>query len=284
MTRIKLSGVVLALAFTSAAFAQGAPVVNVGGAQSNESASQRLDRLERLLEARTQGQTAMMEQLGRLQRELSELRGMTEEHAFQLDQIVQRQRDIYQELDRLSQQIRSGGAGSGSGSGFAGSGAGGSGSGLAGAGGAGSGGSGAGGSGSVPTLPVQISDNVSENQAYDRAVRLVLQDRRYDQAIPEFQAFLQAYPNSSYAGNAHYWLGQLFYAQENYDEAVPHFQRVVNDFRDSNKRADCILKLGMIAQSRGNAGEARRLFEQVRSEYAGSTEAGMAARQLEQMR
>ena len=63
-----------------------------------------------------------------------------------------------------------------------------------------------------------------------------------------------------------------------------HFQRVVNDFRDSNKRADCILKLGMIAQARGNAGEARRLFEQVRSEYAGSTEAGMAGRQLEQMR
>lgn len=277
MTRIKLSGVVLALGFTGAVCAQGAPVVNVGGTQSSESASQRLDRLERLLEARMQGQTAMMEQLGRLQRELSELRGMTEEHAFQLDQIVQRQRDIYQELDRLSQQIRSGGAGSGSGGGSAGADSGSGAGSLA-------GGSGAGGSGSVPTLPVQISDNVSENQAYDRAVRLVLQDRRYDQAIPEFQAFLQAYPNSSYAGNAHYWLGQLFYAQENYDEAVPHFQRVVNDFRDSNKRADCILKLGMIAQARGNAGEARRLFEQVRSEYAGSTEAGMAARQLEQLR
>lgn len=281
MTLMKLSGVVLALGFTGAVFAQGAPVVNVGGAQSNESASQRLDRLERLLEARTQGQTAMMEQLGRLQREVSELRGMTEEHAFQLDQIVQRQRDIYQELDRLSQQIRSGGGSGGSGSGS------GAGTGLAGAGGSGSGlaGSGAGGSGtSAPTLPVQISDDASENQAYDRAVRLVLQDRRYDQAIPEFQAFLQQYPNSSYAGNAHYWLGQLFYAQENYDQAVPHFQRVVNDFRDSNKRADCILKLGMIAQSRGNASEARRLFEQVRSEYAGSTEAGMAARQLEQLR
>ena len=127
-------------------------------AQSNESASQRLDRLERLLEARTQGQTAMMEQLGRLQRELSELRGMTEEHAFQLDQIVQRQRDIYQELDRLSQQIRSGWCGVRfwvcgalvvlvSGSGLAGAGG-------AGSGGSGTGGSGAGGSGSVPTLPV----------------------------------------------------------------------------------------------------------------------------------
>lgn len=265
MKLMKLSGVVLAVGFTGLVMAQsGAPVVNVAQAQQgNESVQQRLDRIERLLEARTQGQASMMEQLGRLQREVSELRGISEEQAYQLDQIVQRQRDIYQELDRVSQQVRSGGAVSGT---------------------ATAGGAGSSAAIEAPSLPVTLSDNVGENEAYDRAVRLVLQDRRYDQAIPEFQAFLSTYPNSSYAGNAHYWLGQLFYAQEEYDQAIPHFQRVMRDFPDSNKRADCILKLGMIAQARGNASEARRFFEQVRSEYAGSTEAGMAGRQLEQLR
>src|SRR5690554_3418989 len=115
MKLMKLSGVVLAVGFTGLVMAQsGAPVVNVAQAQQgNESVQQRLDRIERLLEARTQGQASMMEQLGRLQREVSELRGISEEQAYQLDQIVQRQRDIYQELDRVSQQVRSGGAVSG---------------------------------------------------------------------------------------------------------------------------------------------------------------------------
>ena len=36
-----------------------------------------------------------------------------------------------------------------------------------------------------------------------------MKDKRYDQAIPEFQTFLTTYPNSVYASNAHYWLGQL---------------------------------------------------------------------------
>ncbi|RUO37792.1 tol-pal system protein YbgF [Aliidiomarina shirensis] len=247
---MKLSGLVIAFSFSTMVFAQGAPVVNAANAQGNETVQERLDRLERLLAGRSQGQGEMLEQLGRLQRELSELRGASEEHAHQLEQILQRQRDIYQELDRLSQQIRQ--------------------------------------SAETPvaTLPntnVSFSENESENEAYDRAVALVLQERQYERAIPQFQAFLENYPGSSYTNNAHYWLGQLFYAQENYTEAKKHFSTVVRDFPDSNKRADCLLKLGMIAAAENNSSEAQRYFNQVRSEYADSTEAEMAGRQLENL-
>ncbi|RUO32906.1 tol-pal system protein YbgF [Aliidiomarina sanyensis] len=253
---MRISGIVVALAFAGVAFAGQAPVVSVAQAQGNESTSQRLDRLERLIESRTQGQLSVLEQLNQLQREVSELRGITDEHAFQLDQMLQRQRDIYQEIDRLSQQMRSGGTSS-TGSSNA--------------------------TTSVPTIDIAYSDDLSENEAYDRAVRLVLEDRRYDQAIPEFQAFLQNYPNSTYVSNAHYWLGQLYYVRQDYDNARTHFRTVVDNFRESSKRADAILKLGMIAVARGDRSQARQRFEQVRSEYSGSTEANMAARQLESL-
>lgn len=247
---MKLSGLVIAISFSTAVLAQGAPVVSVANAQGNETVQERLDRLERLLAGRNQGQGEMLEQLGRLQRELSDLRGTSEEHAHQLEQILQRQRDIYQELDRLSQQIRQ--------------------------------------SAETPavTLPnsnVSFSENESENVAYDRAVALVLQEREYERAIPQFQAFLENYPGSSYTSNARYWLGQLFYAQENYSEAKANFTTVVRDFPESNKRADCLLKLGMIAATENNRSEAQRYFNQVRSEYANSTEAEMAGRQLENL-
>jgi tol-pal system protein YbgF len=203
-----------------------------------------------MLAGRTQGQAEMMEQLNRLQRELSDLRGTAEEHTHQLEQMLQRQRDIYQELDRLAEQLRSG----------------------------------AGAATAAPTLPtstVSFSESRSENADYDRAVALVLQERNYNQAIPLFRAFLENYPGSSYTSNAHYWLGQLYYAQENYPDAITHFTTVAEQFPDSSKRADCILKLGLIAANQNNRDRARRFFNQVRSEYPNSTEAGMAARQLE---
>ncbi|RUO19680.1 tol-pal system protein YbgF [Aliidiomarina iranensis] len=244
--------------FGSAAHAQGAPVVSAANAQQsnetaiqrNETVPQRLDRLERMLAGRSQGQAEMLEQIGRLQRELSELRGVTEEHTYQLEQMLQRQRDIYQELDRLSQQLRQSNETAAP---------------------------------VLPTSGVSFSENESENVAYDRAVALVLQERQYERAIPQFQAFLENYPGSSYTSNAHYWLGQLFYAQESYSEAKVHFSTVVRDFPDSNKRADCLLKLGMIAATENNRSEAQRFFNQVRSEYSNSTEAEMAGRQLENL-
>ncbi|WP_194756916.1 tol-pal system protein YbgF [Aliidiomarina indica] len=252
---MRISGLAIALTFAGVALASGpAPVVSVANAQGTESTSQRLDRLERLIEARSQGQMAMLEQLNLLQRELSELRGIAEEHTFQIEQILQRQRDIYQELDQLGQQVRSG-AGAGTGSAAA----------------------------TVPTIDIAYSDDLSENEAYDRAVRLVLEERRYDQAIPEFQTFLQNYPNSTYRSNALYWLGQLYYARQDYDQAEKHFTDVIENHPNSTKRADCILKLGMIARARGNTSAARTHFQKVRSEYPNSTEAGLAARQLESL-
>jgi len=65
--------------------------------------------------------------------------------------------------------------------------------------------------------------------------------------------------------------------------ARTHFQEVVDNFPNSNKRADCILKLGMIAAAQGNSSQARERFNQVRSEYPDSTEAGLAARELENL-
>ena len=58
-----------------------------------------------------------------------------------------------------------------------------------------------------------------------------LKDKRYEQAIPEFEAFNQKYPNSSYAANAHYWLGQLLFNKGELAKARQEFDVVVNQFQ-----------------------------------------------------
>ncbi len=221
-----------------------------GKVYGQESVEERVNRLERAFEARQAGQANMLQQLNMLQREIGELRGITENHANQLDQILERQRDLYQEIERRLSESRVATASSVS---------------------------------SVsPTSSAETSKN--EETGYDRAIRLVLEERRYDRAIPEFQSFIANNPDSAYVGNAHYWLGQLFFAQENYNDAKTHFNKVVSGHKDSNKRADCILKLGMIAVAEGNSATAQQYFLQVQKEYPDSTESGMAARQLEAVR
>ncbi len=48
----------------------------------------------------------MAQQLQTLLDEVSELRGVTETHSYQLDEILQRQRDLYQEIDRRVSAIQ----------------------------------------------------------------------------------------------------------------------------------------------------------------------------------
>lgn len=249
----KVSGILLAIAMP---LAMGATAVNaqapVSSASGSDDLESRVDRLERMLEARGEQQSRISQQLTNLQREVSELRGITEEHAHQLAEVLERQRDLYQEIDRRVGDMRASGGSSEP--------------------------------VSVPTRDdmagVSYSDDTSENEAYDRAISLVLEERRYDDAIPEFRAFISNFPNSSYLGNAHYWLGQLLYSRNDYSEAQRHFREVVENHPDSSKRADCMLKLGIIAQSEDNNDRARERYRQVIEEYPNSTEAGLARTRL----
>lgn len=198
----------------------------------------------------------LLNQVNMLQEEVAELRGVTEEHAFQLEQLLTRQRELYQEIDRrlanqstapTNTQVIDSSAVTGDSS------------------------------------KADYSADLSENDAYDRAIKLVLEDKRYQDAIPAFQQFLERFPNSSYAPNAHYWLGQLLFSDGNYDGAAEQFQTVVDDYPDSNKRADCLLKLGSIARQQGQNAAARDYFNQVVSGYPDSTEAGLARQRLNEL-
>ncbi|WP_127346730.1 tol-pal system protein YbgF [Pseudidiomarina mangrovi] len=244
----KLS-IVLALLIPGVVFAQ-APVSKLGSGSIEE----RLNQLERVMDARNAAQMALLDQMNTLQNEVAELRGRTEEHAYQLEQILQRQREIYQELDRrlavtppVTPTQQSEGQVQGNAGGVA------------------------------------MSSNLNENDAYDRAIKLVLEQKRYDDAIPAFREFLERFPESTYAANAHYWLGQLLFADGKLDDAKKEFSIVVDNFPDSNKRGDCLLKLGRIAQQQQQPQAARSYFQRVIDSYPSSTEADLARKQLAEM-
>ncbi|AWL12317.1 uncharacterized protein HMF8227_01847 [Saliniradius amylolyticus] len=233
----------------AAVCAAPAPVTDV----NSQPLEERVATLERIVNSRTGTQQRMQQRLDELQNEVNELRGSVEVHSHKLEQILERQRELYLEIDKRIQEVTQ--------------------------------------RQQEPSQPLVSEPTASstaapqsEDQAYDHAVNLILKEKRYDDAIPEFKAFLSNYPDSEYAPNAHYWLGQLLFNQQQWSESENHFERVVNGFPESSKRADSMLKLAMIAQNQSNLAKARQLFEQVSSEYPDSSAANLAKSRLQSLK
>ena len=83
-----------------------------------------------------------------------------------------------------------------------------------------------------PVAQVQspAASAADEKAAYDQAFQ-ALKELRYADAAEEFQSFLDQYPNSEYADNAQYWLGESYYVTRNYDIALTAFQTCSTSIR-----------------------------------------------------
>ncbi|WP_035478329.1 tol-pal system protein YbgF [Aliagarivorans taiwanensis] len=249
--RIKTIAATLVAALFSTHATAAAPVVDASGTDASEThrvavtsdltVTQRVERLERMLTARNQVQLDMQNQLDELLDSVAVLMGQMEQNDYEMQQMVQRQREIYQELDRRFAQLNTAAA--------------------------------------KPQVQAPVA-SANEDEAYDAAVALVMEQRDYDAAIPAFEAFISSYPESGYASNAHYWLGQLHFTRGQRDQASTQFEIVVDRFPESNKAAESLLKLGTIATFNSDQGKAKQYFERVLSEYPGSSAAGLAEKEL----
>ncbi len=284
---VKTSFVAVLTLVSAAVAADPAPVADLSRSSSqgiatqsavrSGSVSERLAALERVVEARAAAQLATQQQLETLLTEVSELRGTTEEHSYKLEQILQQQRDIYQEIDR-----RLGGAAAGTVSSQttvpaqqeavvpAGNPAA-----VVAADEA------AAAESAAPTPQVAATGQLNEAQAYEQAINYVVKDRNYAAAIPAFEDFIKNYPNSEYTSTSHYWLGQLYYQKNEFAKAKTHYERVVKQFPNSSKVPDALLKLGLVADKQNDAAAAKKYYNQLIKSFPKSKAAATAKAKLE---
>lgn len=241
--KMRMLALTLLVGAATQVVAAPAPVTSLGGSAQGDS----LERLERMIEARNQMQLEMQRQLDQLATEMDELRGMVERNSYDLSQMLERQRELYREVDALSRQKPQAATE---------------------------------GDGKSEKAPKEAySGNVSENEAYEAAVNLILKKKDYDGAIAAFQSFLTTYPNSVYKSNAHYWLGQLYFTKNQLPDAAKQFLAVASE-KDSNKRADALLKLGLIAEKAKKPEQAKKYYQEVISTYPDSTSSRQAEKNL----
>ena len=236
---------------------------------------ERLTRLERILD--NQGLVEMLMRIDNLQNELQILRGEIELHSHELEDIKQRQRDLYVDIDRRLLRLERGGTESGAAE-------------LSSPKGSATTGQASAAAASVQTGAAvattstsSAADLASEQKAYQAAFDL-LRELRYDQAVSAFQDFIKAYPKGRYAHIAQYWIGEANYAQRNFKQAIQDYQTLIDKYPSSPKLAEAMLKIGYSQYELKELKQAESTLNQLIKSYPGTTEAGQAQNLIQKIR
>lgn len=212
-----------------------------------------------------------------LEVEVRDLRGLVEQQTFLIDQLSQRRMDDYLDLDRRIGELQRGVSGNVSDTSTRVSG----------------GVSRSAGSpvvspsiavvpdqtpGSVPEPPVAKQADRAKT-AY-RAAYQKVKDRKFTVAKVELIAFINAYPDSQFVPNAHFWLGELFYLDSDLQKSRDSFYALVTDYSGHRKVADAKFKLGKIYHQLGDTGESRVMLQSVLTDHPNSKAANPAREYL----
>lgn len=235
-------------------------VVAADSSLAKLSDQQRIARLERMLSSdvfREQTQTIQL-----LREEISALREQTEQQEYELESMKQRQRNLYLDMDRRINSVEAGGGNSGRAAAPV---------------------PPPGASSSKTVIPVVAAGDKDGQEAYSKAFAL-LKEGRYEPSIQAFESFKVSYPNSKYADNAQYWLGEANYVSRDYKKALTAFQQLVAQYPESSKVSGARLKIGYVYFELKNWSAARDALQQVVNLYPDTTVAKKANERMQRMK
>ena len=265
MRRQALIGVVTVVAALVAATPAFGPRLSLAG---------RVTLLEN--KANDENQTAgqanleMQNRVTQLQSEVQSLRNQVETLTFELEQLRQRSRDQYVDIDGRLARLEGGGT-------------------------------------AAPATPASpapapapaeaaavnppapaaagagetaVADPAGEQAAYQAALDVLIDDFEADRSARLFQAFIRDYPDSGLVPNAWYWLGESYYVTQNYGLAVEAFQTLLAAYAGSRKEADALLKLGYSQLALGERAAGEASLREVPARFPGTDAAAKAESRL----
>lgn len=121
--------------------------------------------------------------------------------------------------------------------------------------------------------------DANAQNAYMKAFGL-FSANNYPGAIEAFGSFIKTYPDSEYAGNAMYWIGECHYSQRNYSQAITAFNRVINLYPKGSKIPDAMLKIGYSYISMNETARANSALQTLIDKYPNSPAAVKARERL----
>ena len=122
-------------------------------------------------------------------------------------------------------------------------------------------------------------DPLVETRSYENALAR-FRDAKYADAIAGFKDFLTAYPDSTLAANAQYWIGYSYYALKDYKTSLANQKKLVAAYPDSPKVPDAQLNIAANQIELNDMAGARRTLKDLVAKHPGTPAAQLAARRL----
>ena len=129
----------------------------------------------------------------------------------------------------------------------------------------------------TPATSRTVDAQDGEEAAYRAAYELV-RERKFDDAVAAFTAFLADFPFGRYAPNAHYWLGELYLVLDPPDPelARQNFKLLLDQYPANPKVPDALYKLGRVQFIKGNRQRSKEYLDEVIREYPSHAAAQLA--------
>jgi tol-pal system protein YbgF len=121
--------------------------------------------------------------------------------------------------------------------------------------------------------------DAGELKSYEAAMTL-FKAGDYKVAANALADFVRRHPDSSYASNAQYWLGNAYYAQRDYKNAIAAQEVVASAYKDSAKAPDAMLNIASCYTELKDKKNARKAFQQLIARYPDSSAAAAAKDRL----
>jgi tol-pal system protein YbgF len=118
-----------------------------------------------------------------------------------------------------------------------------------------------------------------EQNSYDGAMS-TFKARDYKGAAAQLGEFVRRYPQSGYASNAQYWLGNAYYAQGDCKKAIAAQQVVTATWPDSAKAPDAMLNIGTCYAELKDKKSATKALKELIAKYPDSASAQAAKDRL----
>ena len=119
----------------------------------------------------------------------------------------------------------------------------------------------------------------SEQTTYDAALAL-FKAGNYQAAAAALDAFVKRYPESGYAANAYYWLGNAYYALRDCKSAITQQQVVLKTYPESPKAPDAMLNIASCYLELKDRVSTRKTLEALIAKYPDSNAAKAARDRL----
>ena len=107
--------------------------------------------------------------------------------------------------------------------------------------------------------------------------------RKYDLAAQEFTDYLKYYPQTDLASNAQFYLGQIFYNQQEYEPSIDALSKVIDNYPKSFKLTQAHLLRGLALVALGDKSSGTRELRDVVRLYPGTDEERRARAKLQEL-